>query len=661
MKILEKTSKILLYFAAALLAVTAILAVRSSYGYANKLYLVALGIITMYGLYRIFIPTDKEKTDVIQLVIILITLALFLDTSLIHNTSSKVNYKYFTACFMAIHTNLIWCIKLLIKKSDGLHLFRIIKDNYAISIVILIFSILGVLQLRANHVWDAVHYENAISNMKNIEYTTKSIQFFNLCGHASWSYGLITAIGEYILPIDGIGIRFIQIIMADITIVLVYRLIRIICNVSRNRSALFSAVFAASPMVLGMVHYISPDFGLLCFVVWMIYCNIKEYKYLRFATMFLVCFSKEPGIIICFAYYLMHFLVKAICAPKGERIKTFFFEKSFGKFVTISAFPLLFIANIMLGHNSAWKPGANDVHAQAGITLEHVIMKCKTILIANFNWLFVLVGIICIVYAVIKRKKYSPQLWVLIGMTFIYSVFQLVYITYNHFRYVQVYAFLIVIIMAIAMQMIPRLLSAIMSSIFVVISLISCIKVIDPVTVKAFPTQKAASDTFITSRLPYENDEYNFSDSSVYSYQYQEYFMCLNKILDEIDYDGTQTIVMPALSMEHGTHNNYLEVGQNANNYEFYYVPALKKICTVNAGSSYERNYMKQKGYRLEVKFVKDIDKFNETVNENDKVYFIDPGIEREGMITIDDVKSDKILSVNSLFSVMKYINVKNC
>lgn len=605
---LRRIIKILYIMVVIFLGIAAILARRERGSIANSFFCIAMILGVASGiLCWIKGRNCYTKGETFQVVIVGLTFSMFWNLGLIHNTSGYINWFFYWIGFLAIHLNLLWWLFELTRMSKYAHLNKYVTEKRPILYFILGISLIIFLCINVVTVWDLTAYESTLSEIKAFDYSMDTFSLFDLCGHVSWGYVLIVGIGEFLFPINGIGAQIVHIFMGMITINCFDSIVKILFpRIPKKERVLYSVLFGVSPLFLGLNHYISLDYGVLCFLVWMICSHLNKQYIFQFFCTFLLCFSKETGVAVCFFYFLSYYSWKAYI-NKERRLRTFLFNGSFGEAFRVVFPALLFCIYIFVGKGKMWSPPTGGPKTGFFIDYRHILSKLETILLGNFGWCFLLFILFGFFWTLIRREKRrnikNSFSVVFLGCFLGYTVFSSCFVTYNHFRYNQAYVFLYTILLIYSIQYFKENSRIVIPSILAVFLLIESFITIDPVMYIIFPLQNVSLLPMITTRREEDLPEYNVSDSIVYNFQYQYYFKCLNIFFDRIGYDGTQLILFPDINQLE-TSSSYVILGNSQREDSLYYVPKLKMLCTYDKDLPYEQNYLDRNGFPVQALFV---------------------------------------------------------
>lgn len=528
--------------------------------WANKIYLLAM--IEIFAVHAIlFFLHNKgwgKKTSQ-QMLIAFFLLCLFWDCSLVHNQSLFINWKYFFVGFLAFHTAFVFWLYQYAKKINLYAVKLRITENRYIIVILLIFVFFSIIDINSVLRWDAVEYEAmASSNLKAFPYTLFNIQGY-MFNHFSLGAAFFMAIGECLLPMNGVGIRCIQIIMAVITIIAATAIVKKFVTISsKGQSILITGIFAVSPLILGLVDYISLDFYSMCFFIWLIYSHIYQKYVWQVMCGLLLCFSKETAVIGYCVYLVSYYIVLVIKNIHGNfkklKINNILKILSIEEWV-VYWIPILFWVLIYFSNGLGVWTGGDGVSNSIEFNVPFILQKLRSVFIVNFNWLIYLILVISILYYLVKRKKNKIQITgneYLIAMSVsyvVYVIFYCIFVTYNHIRYNQIFGVIPLIFMSIILlkAMKKKCFYIIMSCCLAVL-LVQNFYTIDILSLISFNDFSLGNGRIMSTRTEEMHNEYIYSDSIVYNREYTYFDKNMYKFLEDIHYDGSQLIVLDNVS-----------------------------------------------------------------------------------------------------------------
>lgn len=304
-------------------------------------------------------------------------------------------------------------------------------------VIIGLFWLLSVETLDDWFRWDSRCYVVYMRLAEGFDFTLQSVRDLNLVGHLALGFSLPALTLGNLIGDMGLACRIMNMLEASLAIACFYGIVNyFIPDERKTVKVLGTAVFAFSPWLLGLVGEVSLDYASLCCLVAMIYFALRKNHVMQLLFAFQLCFSKEPGIILCTAYAGGYFLTNFAQSTEkniGKRILTGLFQKN----CILYAIPILTWMGMYLV-NTRW--GAGDSFHYFGLVPSYAEPKLRAMIFVNFNWLLIAVILIAGVWAVLRKRKKERRLpwediWPMICSLAGFTAFGLVFVTYNHARY----------------------------------------------------------------------------------------------------------------------------------------------------------------------------------------------------------------------------------
>lgn len=413
-----------------------------------------------------------------------------------------------------------------------------------------------------------------VENLRNGEFSFSDL---GIAGHMSYGYSIFVFLGQLLLPDQGMGIRLVNQLLAVITIGVFYR---ILCKVFPKMDQWvrlgFTAAFAFSPLLLGMIGEVHSDFPVLCFFTWLVYFYISKRQIACLLTGFLLCFSKETGVIYYCTFFAGCFLYRLVKNKNKNWFKKLFDEFSAYEWLLLVPADLFLVRAISSGGwgGKALTAKISAVSKVSGgrinsfyFSWHYIGLKLREIFLMNFAWLLV-VPLILFLAALCRKKLLSlgsEREWLIgIGASMsAFLLFNISYFTYAHYRYVQLFLFFHVILAAFLLEkscggvLFKRGFAILLTAAFMVESFVT----IDPVTFLTFRSIDVGNGKVVTANEFATNKDDvqfledkdvdletgQFMDSGMYNREYIGFERALEEAFADIDYDLTKAIVFPAI------------------------------------------------------------------------------------------------------------------
>lgn len=587
----------------------------------------------------------------LELLPIELLLVLFWDLALISKYSDKSNLVAVIIGSVIINGIFIYnVISIIFFQKYRLNFINFFKEKKYLAIVFIIFIICFCTILGSWLNLDGFLYYRNLREMKSWDFT--SIKSLMLAGHTSQGYTIFLMIGEFIMPDNVIGVRIVHCVMALITIYCFYGIIdSVIVDKDNIEKALYTSIFAFSPMMLSVIGEINTDFPLLCFLTWMVYCGIKKRYILQAFCGILLCFSKETGCIL-YGFYIIGIVLCRLF--KKRNIKKIFSPDIC--LITIGG--ILWIINYLTSDNKGWansisKTAETDTAAIAGYKLnsiaiykEYILQKLKQMIYINFNWILYALILVFIFFAIYKgvkfvKKKIAIEGEVMIGIiiSFIsFLAYNAIYITYNHYRYLLPFSFFISFGAAISIAVIfnKSNIRKIISAIIVVIILASDFYTFDPIAKSLFMTQgTGVSDILIPSTISLDsnnnivlNGKYDYhttiiNTSGMYNMECAYLSKCFDKTLEKINYDSDSLIIMPCEYRDsYGTAASIF--GVNLAGINEYYWDTKTKQLNISCADKIDEMESDSRYQKLNMMIIDNMNELEDTTFEKyENIYYI--------------------------------------
>ncbi|MCI8769749.1 MAG: hypothetical protein HFH73_01165 [Lachnospiraceae bacterium] len=444
---------------------------------------------------------------------------------------------------------------------------------------VLLFCILTVFNVQSIVTlprWDGLLYYTFLIKQCNVFDFTLSglIDGFRIV-HPSHGYYCFLAIGAYLFENQLMGVLVMQLILYLITMFCYFGLLRMLFPRAKENFCFWGTLFFAfSPLIFGIEPIISCDYGVFCYLIIFLFVSLKRYPLLEIWVAILLILSKQQGVLYYVAFYGIVFLVNILRFYRtNHKIDVGEIRKllrrmipgfvGIGYYMVSSASPFAWMKGMQNSTNNIADLNESVQTLQGiGVNGEYIIEKLKQIFILNFawvNWLIILVGAVSIVYMRIKhgnRVKISASIYGLIGIAVVYIAFNLFVVTYTNPRYLSVGTVVTSIgafgILNLYFNFQKEKLKRIILYGLTGISLIASFVSIDPISFlvfRSFPVGKLYMyQPLYDNPNMYPSDIY--ADNTVYNRQFAFYTFLEEKMLREIQYDGSIPILQIDMAKE---------------------------------------------------------------------------------------------------------------
>lgn len=439
-------------------------------------------------------------------------------------------------------------------------------------IVMLAFVLLSTGTLTAWFRSDSeFYYQGICQSVENLRNGEFSLSNFGIAGHMCYGYSIFVFLGQLLLPYQGIGIRLVNLLLAVITIGVFFKTLRILFpKIDAGVRLAITAAFAFSPLLFGIIGEVHTDFPVLCFFVWLVYFYFTERQVACLLTGFLLCFSKEVGILYYCSFFAGCFIYRLIKNENKNWLKKIYDEFSVYEWLLLVPADLFLIRAIYSG---GWGVAALTTEISSGDinsfhwSWNYVWVKLKEMFLMNFAWLL-LVPFVLFIVAACRKKLQNLEInreWLVgIGVSIcVFLVFNVSYFTYVHYRYLQLFLFFYMLLVVFLLEKscgnvwIKRGFCLLLACAFLAESFVT----IDPVTFLAFRNIDVGNGKLVTTneyatnmengyeleREDVDTQTGQFLDAGVYNREYLGFEKAFEEALADIEYDTTKAVIFPAL------------------------------------------------------------------------------------------------------------------
>lgn len=442
-------------------------------------------VFLIIGNIRLIASRRQEFRHSGTLSLLLLVSALFWDISLVSSRNiHDINLGNAILGVISLNFSAIyWCYIYLIALSK-----RRKYSYWRDSIPIILISISYIIFFSANYsVWFKIDSETYASSIaKNAGMWTFSLAHmepFLMGGHMSYAYAMLATIGELLIPEFGIGIRIINLLLSIATILSFYLITDIIWNHNIKLNIFLTLIFTYAPLFYGISYLESTDFPLLCFFTIFLLASFTDNIPLKWLMIVCVCFSKETGIFIVAGEYIGEAISYYVQENGNSKNKNNFFLILFDwDRINIYLSIIAYFCTLLFG-SGGWannfrrifKPidtSGYDIPQYPYKEWHYPIFKTFECFYMNFYWLIWIVIVVMLVSAGLYRRskkisvkeylyseKINKRLKYYIPVLITYLIFYLIgilYLTYIHYRYIQLGHLFYVLTLGIIVDLIPR-------------------------------------------------------------------------------------------------------------------------------------------------------------------------------------------------------------
>ncbi len=473
-------------------------------------------------------------------------------------TVSNIKRLIAQGCYLDVTVEGLWIltflacsILLLYKEHFWIRRSDVRNGLYEHRWLILLLTVTALLMIEPNAMqfkWDGVLYYLTCNNLD-----IGSLSSLAAYGHIAQTYGGVNAIVGLITGNTAIAMIMVNCIAMLLSVCAFYGVLKLIFSGAKEWVyTLFTAVYAWSPFLLGMVYYHNLDFLCQCLYPIVLYFLYKE-KWLYFCiASFLFCFTKEPAIIIygstCIGVVAVDWMRDKDYTCCERMIRSFVRKKYY---LMVLPGILWLVTYKMLG---PWSAGEGGV----SVDLNYIFDKLKVLYIFNFNWIFSIMIIGGFISLIVRHRKNSfifivPILCGQISFT----IFSCIFKTANHPRYNDTNQVAIYIIAMMLLYYMFQRKSMFAGALIAGLMLLSTYCTIDPVTLRFFPKYNIGKSVMITTM----KDEVPLGDGMIYNRQMLGLEKVFNMALKDT-LENSDVVLLPTLDRNAYFFDGMAEVGK---------------------------------------------------------------------------------------------------
>lgn len=448
-------------------------------------------------------------------------------------------------------------------------MFSIILDLMYRKFSLVLIGILLSYSLLFSQYFDYIPLWDAWSDTATlIEAVSKPFNLFNfeMSGHPSQAYFLLLGTLQYFDLGNPVLIHLIDLLLGLGMICAFYGILRIILTDKKNLVEVYLAtlLFSFYPILLANALNVTYDFGVVVFMIGMIYFLLRKNYLLSFLCGIGEVFSKEPGIVIYFATIVLYFLIVVPDKRKIFRLADF-------KKILLMILPLLLIGlyiiakPIFLGRGAFFQNHFGIFTSSTPYTImwptwDNSKIRAAygvAIFIINFNWILTIiisVSIIRLIHSLISKRKLTISGVKINEGIFIFCLFLVVIFIISYIKifmnlryFLTVYPFLILLSFIFIVQIPNKFIRRTILAVIFIIFFFSNFYTFDPVSKKIYGTfQFGKHEMLKMTSLTGECCGFG-RDQLVYNLQFVYIDRLTNQILKDIKVDENMAIAYDRL------------------------------------------------------------------------------------------------------------------
>ncbi|OHD15178.1 MAG: hypothetical protein A2Y34_01525 [Spirochaetes bacterium GWC1_27_15] len=507
----------------------------------------------------------KELSIIISLILLFVNVSFF----------SKIkSFDIFTLFLIIIDLFFILLITIFfifyIKNNKYKLIIPRIKENWLIWIFIGFYIILKLLYIDFLPRWDGgTYFSILLSTIDNYKLSLDSfLMNFNWLGHPSMGYVSFISISQFLDRGNEVLLNLTNTILTIIALLMFYKII-LYFNGNKIKDAVFGTMFLAlNPLFFAVSLTLSLDFPLLIFFIFITYFLIynKKIYYIFFSLIFI--FIKETGILIYLLFVFSVFIMvlkytifnRNKLVNNNEFLSGLFSTNLKTKIINLLLISIPVIAlflYLIYMRGNLWT-GNEDATGKTTIKWDNNGFNCFgfnekiisdrlfEIFALNFNWIIttiIAISLLFYLFNTIKDKKLkellnNEKIWLLLVFFAIFIgfiLFNLLFITYTHPRYIIYSLFFLILLFSVSALYLIK--NDKIRYIFYCISLFFFIfqlfETVDPISSLYFKTVNFGNHKILRVA----------SDSKVYNAQYAVIDRLFNKVNKEVKINENTTII----------------------------------------------------------------------------------------------------------------------
>lgn len=282
----------------------------------------------------------------------------------------------------------------------------------AFLLVAIVFIVIRLAQFDTLPRWDSETYFAALRKAcENYEYDFPSlINNFFLAGHVSLGYALFLAMGYFIWPNAAQGVYAVNLLLSFAGFCCTWGILRHAVKRKTSLQLLLAAFLIwCMPLTLGTFSGISLDYGIMLFLVFLLYSHIKQQYLLMLFWALALATTKETGVICLAGYGVICVLQKFLHQHGSFRDRGLALLKEKAMWILLGsggAFLLMRALQLLFG-KSSWGTGISKsgLHNVFKWQWDYVLLKLQTFFLLNFYWVLALLMLYCVLASAFGKKQ----------------------------------------------------------------------------------------------------------------------------------------------------------------------------------------------------------------------------------------------------------------
>lgn len=437
-----------------------------------------------------------------------------------------------------------------------------------------------------------IYYKGFLSNLGQWDFSFCSMDKLRMAGHLTAGYSFLWTLGAVLW--GKVGLKVINMIMAVVTIFCFKKILHYIApKLNKICVILLQVIFAFAPLFFGISYEISADYPIFCFFVWFVYCWCYQKRILAFFMACMLCFTKESSPFFLFGFLVGEFIYYMMCIWKGRKegvlnqIKSYFMNSylytAYAGIIYVISFLCSNTGWVQLGKKSITGEKTSTVSETVqqvsggrptgfSFDIDYIVTKLNEMFLMNFSWVILLFLFIVSCFLIYQKGKQKTNkcmikkvtisllpLWTAWGS---FLLFNLLFITYVNYRYIQLHWFFYILLLSylISKMQCNWKRVNIGLTIIAILLLAECYMTLDPVTYMSFDKINVGNIKVVTTKkyIGYDNILYTkeerddvrgemLFDSLTYNRQCIALEKLTEKAFESLHYNSDMQVILPPI------------------------------------------------------------------------------------------------------------------
>lgn len=532
-----------------------------------------IALISLISIYLIFdgksvnlktiIEACKNNHNLKQILYIMSFFSIFLLATVVAKIRNNQNIPIGVYIYIILTIGIVGYYYVRTKKDTYRqiqdYLSKLFQDK-GILIVILLSTLLRIPMFVKIQLWDGSIYYGELQRVcSNFEYSLAYVwENFRLCGHYALVYTLFASIGEFLFPNNMTGVLIIMLILTDVALFCIYRMMREYwLNLSQKEATIVTMLVSVCPLFLGLFSNISLECLVVIFTIFLFYSEYKKQSIMVVVWLISIMLTKETGLVIVAGYLLAHIFVHLKDTIKQKNTaKLSYFLYNFHVVCAIGGMILVCLYVVKQNGLFAWfgmnqKAGGNLITEYIRLlpeSLPLIWQKIKILFVLHFEWIAVLIILICIIYRIINHQglpSFPGQIsfWGTFGIFILLNCYLLSYDLgrYHIFSAVMIWLLSSIFLFMTFKNAVDSIMGFGMAIFVIILLVVQNFYFIDPLTNLVFDQYDTGKGKMIST----ENEGGNLCDTFANNFRHTYLYDLVDTMLEESDFDEETDIIVP--------------------------------------------------------------------------------------------------------------------